>query len=95
MLEASQQEVETLEESADIQRDTYLFEIQNLRKHIEILSHEYKEESENQSFAQNCYEESLKGYETIIEELKEKITRIYKIKEQEMEILKVKAGSLQ
>ena len=43
MLEASQQQVETLEEGADIQRDTYLIEIDNLRKHIEILSHEYKE----------------------------------------------------
>ena len=39
MLEASQQQVKTLQESSDIQRDTYLIEIENLRKHIEILNH--------------------------------------------------------
>ena len=32
--------------------------------------------------AQNNYEESLKGYETLIEELKDKINKIYKLKEQ-------------
>jgi hypothetical protein len=43
MLEASQQEVQILEESSDLQRETYLIEIENLRRHIDILTQENKQ----------------------------------------------------
>ena len=82
MLESSQQEVKTLEESSQIQRDTYLIEIENLRKHVEILNHEYKEECEKEAQAFSNYDQNLKSYEVIIEGLKDKINKIYRLKEQ-------------
>ena len=82
MLESSQQEVKTLEESSEIQRDTYMIEIENLRKHIEILNHEYKEECEKEALAFSNYDDNSKNYETTILCLKDKINKIYKLKEQ-------------
>ena len=82
MLESSQQEVKTLEESSEIQRDTYMIEIENLRKHVEILNHEYKEECEKEALAFSSYDDTIKNSEVIVDGLKDKIHKIYKMKEQ-------------
>ena len=92
LIETGMQEARSLEESASVQREVLLLEIDELRATVERQQREGEQLREQVGQKEKNWARRVEEMQGVIRELEEKLKEVHQKRQQELEISKIKAS---